>query len=613
MKKRIVSLLMAICMASTLMPIQSFAQEGDVAPLTTEASVNASAAQTPPTVGEETPPTTGETVPPTEQETAQPTVGEETFLATNAAPPTLGGETPPATNVAPQSPTPRAKETVTITGLERDNVRTYYNGKPHAGKLKGAVVKDNKVPVEELVCTYTGRDKNTIYGPSTTPPTNAGGYEMVVSVAESNPTYTGQSAAVYITIQKTGISLSSSTEVASKVYDGTTSATINKYAFSSLVKGEELILDTDFEITTPPVYSSADAGTADIHFTMALKDTPKAKNYELPYPDWGFAGESLAIKKKPLTKGTITPGREKPYDGNGDFTGLSATYEGGITGENVTGKVNGLKLTADAGSGALYVTKQTLDAAYAKNYAVPEDSAVTGNVEILKISPVITIDAPSTQKVGKDVTVTMTITNPAGATTGFPVMNDVSIVADANATAKGIVTQIGATGVYKQIFTIDATAVDGAIVKFTASVPKDITNYKANITGAEKTLTVSDKYTLTVTGGTGGGSYEDKAKVTITADAAPSGKVFDKWTTADGVVFKDANAAETTITMPKKDATVTATYKVAPVKTYTLTVTGGTGGGSYAEKANVTIKADAATSGKVFDKWTTADGVVFKD
>jgi len=71
-------------------------------------------------------------------------------------------------------------------------------------------------------------------------------------------------------------------------------------------------------------------------------------------------------------------------------------------------------------------------------------------------------------------------------------------------------------------------------------------------------------YTVTVNSGTGSGSYAANATVNITANAAPSGKVFDKWTTADGVAFANANATSTSFTMPAKNVTVTATYKDAP-------------------------------------------------
>jgi len=71
-------------------------------------------------------------------------------------------------------------------------------------------------------------------------------------------------------------------------------------------------------------------------------------------------------------------------------------------------------------------------------------------------------------------------------------------------------------------------------------------------------------YIVMVNSGTGGGSYAANATVNITASTAPSGKVFDKWTSSDGVTFVNANASTTSFTMPAKNVAVTATYKDAP-------------------------------------------------
>jgi hypothetical protein len=68
-------------------------------------------------------------------------------------------------------------------------------------------------------------------------------------------------------------------------------------------------------------------------------------------------------------------------------------------------------------------------------------------------------------------------------------------------------------------------------------------------------------YTVTVVGGTGSNSYEEGVTVSITANPAPVGQIFDTWTSDDGVTFADANSVTTTFTMPANAITVTATYK----------------------------------------------------
>jgi len=91
--------------------------------------------------------------------------------------------------------------------------------------------------------------------------------------------------------------------------------------------------------------------------------------------------------------------------------------------------------------------------------------------------------------------------------------------------------------------------------------------------------------------------------VPIQADAAPAGKVFDRWT-GNTALIANVTAPSTTLTMANSAATVTATYKTATATLYALSVGSGSGDGSYASGTVVTIRADAAPAGKVFDRWT---------
>jgi uncharacterized lipoprotein YajG len=120
---------------------------------------------------------------------------------------------------------------------------------------------------------------------------------------------------------------------------------------------------------------------------------------------------------------------------------------------------------------------------------------------------------------------------------------------------------------------------------------KEVIGWDGDI-GEQKEL-----YTVTVTGGTGGGNYEAGETVTITA-TVPSGKVFKNWT-ATGATLANANNATTTFTMPATAVAITAVF----VDTYVVTITGGTGSGEYATGETVTITA-TVPSGKVFKNWT---------
>ena len=68
-------------------------------------------------------------------------------------------------------------------------------------------------------------------------------------------------------------------------------------------------------------------------------------------------------------------------------------------------------------------------------------------------------------------------------------------------------------------------------------------------------------FEVTVNSGTGSGSYTEGATVAITADAAPAGKVFDRWTSSPAVAFADATGASTSFTMPANAVAITATWK----------------------------------------------------
>ena len=86
------------------------------------------------------------------------------------------------------------------------------------------------------------------------------------------------------------------------------------------------------------------------------------------------------------------------------------------------------------------------------------------------------------------------------------------------------------------------------------------------------TAAATTEYDITVTDGKatiGAGTEISKAaegtEVALTANAAPSGQVFDKWVVVSGsITLADANSATTTFTMPAEVVSVKATYKDAP-------------------------------------------------
>jgi hypothetical protein len=109
-------------------------------------------------------------------------------------------------------------------------------------------------------------------------------------------------------------------------------------------------------------------------------------------------------------------------------------------------------------------------------------------------------------------------------------------------------------------------------------------------------------FTLTVVNGAGGGLYLTNSTAYISAGAPPSNEVFDYWT---GAAVANSNSASTSLVMPESNVTVTAVYGAAP-PTFPLTVVNGTGGGSFAANATVTITANSPPTDEVFASWSGA-------
>jgi hypothetical protein len=68
-------------------------------------------------------------------------------------------------------------------------------------------------------------------------------------------------------------------------------------------------------------------------------------------------------------------------------------------------------------------------------------------------------------------------------------------------------------------------------------------------------------YSLTVVNGTGSGTYPTNAVAAITANAAPSGRIFDNWELTGSGTIGDVNDASTTFSAVSGTATATAIYK----------------------------------------------------
>ena len=113
-----------------------------------------------------------------------------------------------------------------------------------------------------------------------------------------------------------------------------------------------------------------------------------------------------------------------------------------------------------------------------------------------------------------------------------------------------------------------STGADGSVISgMTYEVNSDTTFYA---------IWESKEYSVIVTDGKatiGAGSEISKAAqgttITLTANAAPDGKVFDKWVVESGnTTLEDANSETTTFIMPDSEVSVKATYTIPHTHTY---------------------------------------------
>lgn len=123
------------------------------------------------------------------------------------------------------------------------------------------------------------------------------------------------------------------------------------------------------------------------------------------------------------------------------------------------------------------------------------------------------------------------------------------------------------------------------------------------------------KYEIVIVDGTKDKSPAKAGEtITITANPAPTGKVFDKWTCETAGVtieFASATSESTTFAMPASEVKIKAHFRnegTAP--SVEIKVEGGTGAGTYTQGESVTITANESAEGKVFKGWKDESGEI---
>lgn len=184
-------------------------------------------------------------------------------------------------------------------------------------------------------------------------------------------------------------------------------------------------------------------------------------------------------------------------------------------------------------------------------------------------------------------------------------------VAPTTTTTDGKITGITAKMEYRKVGDSAWTSGTGSDVTGLSSGRyqirfKETDNYNAGaVTEVDVPESGVSSYNLTVTGGTGSGVFIQGASVTITANAPATGKKFSGWT-IDGISGLDTTKTSLTFNMPANAVTATANYEDIE---YTITVNGGTGGGTYKQGDEVTVTAEDK-EGKEFVGWQDESGKI---
>ncbi|SEM10437.1 YDG domain-containing protein [Paraburkholderia caballeronis] len=203
----------------------------------------------------------------------------------------------------------------------------------------------------------------------------------------------------------------SGTTVAGKVYDGTTSATLNGGALSGVIGGDAVALSQSGTFTTKNVGANVAITTAD-----ALSGAD-AGNYVLQQP----TGLAANITPATLTvSGTTVAG--KVYDGTTSATLNGGALSGVIGGDAVTLSQSGSFATKNAGSNIGVTASDTLAGTDAGNYVLQQPTGLAASITPATLTYTA---APTTQTVGaRSFNLSGTVTGfvggdtQAGATSG---------------------------------------------------------------------------------------------------------------------------------------------------------------------------------------------------
>ena len=117
-------------------------------------------------------------------------------------------------------------------------------------------------------------------------------------------------------------------------------------------------------------------------------------------------------------------------------------------------------------------------------------------------------------------------------------------------------------------------------------------------------------YDLTVYNGSGSGVYKERQSVSISANAAPEGYDWSRWT-GDWYSIGNKYNMTTSISMASRDSEITANYSLKDTRpSHTLTVIDGSGSGTYKEGTTIRCYGNQIPEDYEFAYWTEGDTII---
>ena len=227
-------------------------------------------------------------------------------------------------------------------------------------------------PALSISNLVAGDTAPTISGSVTIASANAGtnaisSFTALTLSGNTNYTLTGATGSVVVTPK--ALTVSGTTAVASKVYNGTTAATVTGGTLSGVITGDTVTL------TQAGTFADKNVGTGK---AVTIADTiagTSAANYTLTQP----TGLTANITPKALTV-TGTKVITKVYDGTTTATLTTGVLSGLITGDTVTLTQAGTFASKNVGTAIVVTANDSLSGASAGNYTLTQPAGLTGSI-----------------------------------------------------------------------------------------------------------------------------------------------------------------------------------------------------------------------------------------